>query len=227
MGLVNLSDIQNDVWFLTNTGSADYSTDDVNAQINKYLDILVSEIMSKMDDWEFRGEIATADLSAGKYEYAFPSDILKIKRLEVMDSDGDYYPASRTDAAVWANDFDTLLDDQAESRPLYDLLDNSLFIIPKPDTNRTKGLRLWYDKAAISLTASADTPPIRKEFNYLLSYGATLEWLKKYGTDNAKYQRIYTDYLAGVEKMKNFYAKRNTDNMDRVVSKEEMYNDEY
>ena len=227
MALANLSDIQNDVWFQTNTGSATYSVDDVNKQINKYLGILITEVMSQMDDWEFTGEIATADLSANQYEYPFPSDILKIKRLEVKDSNGNYYTASRTDAAVWANDFETLLDDQPSSRPLYDLLENSLIIIPKPTTDITKGLRLWYEKAAVALTASADTTPFRQEFNYLLSYGATLEWLKKYGTDEIKYKRIYTDYIRGVEKLKNFYAKRNVDNIDRIVSKEEMYNDEY
>jgi len=223
-----------DIDFLCNTNSATFTIADKTRAVNNWQGYIVAEVIDAQDDWDFKGEIATAALSGNQQEYTFPtaanSGILKIKRIEVdIDSEGKYTPAERIDINEYR---DVNMGNTAEinkyfvaSDPKYALFDNSFFVFPVPEDDVTDGIKIWYTENVTQFTATAAKntaePPFPRPFHRILSLGPTLDFARKnqmdklisfcerelYGTTSTRQGRV-----GGLmSKMRKFFSTRSAD----------------
>lgn len=229
--------IVQDIDFHCHTNSATYSLANKARNINNWYDLCAEEIVDAMDEWDFQGEIATANLSANQQEYRWPSDIIKPKRVEVdYDGDGEYVVAKPLDISTIEASVATsaeINDMYDEDAPFYALFDDSLFLLPVPDTDRTSGLKIWYLKNVPSFSAMASwsalsnsatfvgnsgEPNFHKSFHRILSLGPTLDYARRWKIkeiiDYAT-KELYGDIatrsgkIGGlIDKMKRFYSTR-------------------
>jgi hypothetical protein len=172
--------------FLTNTNSTTYSDADTLANLNAQHDVFVDDILQSMDDWDFQAETATASLVAGQQEYTLPSDIIKLKRIEVSYDGTNWYTATPMDINEKSDDTSTtsIANDFSTAKPYYDLMDGSLFLYPIPSANVTAGLKIWYEKNVTALSGASDTPSILRSFHKGLAYGAAEDYFDKYSETN-------------------------------------------
>jgi hypothetical protein len=175
-----------------------------------------------MDDWDFQGEIATSSLVANQQEYVFPSDILKIKRIEITYDGTTWYEARPEDVNEQEYDSGSVArinDNYDQSEPKYDLMDNSLFIKPVPTTAVTSGLKIWYEKLVTQLSADTDEPVIPRPFHKGLCYGAAKDYfeknLEKEGM-TSKLNNANQNLENIITRMKAFYRKKDQDRQYNV-----------
>lgn len=208
--------------YITNSTSTTYTDADINGAINVYYDLFCTEILESMDDWDFQGEIATSSLVANQQEYVFPSDILKIKRIEITYDGTTWYEARPEDVNEQEYDSGSVArinDNYDQSEPKYDLMDNSLFIKPVPTTAVTSGLKIWYEKLVTQLSADTDEPVIPRPFHKGLCYGAAKDYfeknLEKEGM-TSKLNNANQNLENIITRMKAFYRKKDQDRQYNV-----------
>lgn len=213
--------LRNFTRFLTNTNSTTYTDADLDASINSYYHQFVNYILEAMDDWDFQGESATTDLVASQQEYIFPSDILKIKRVEVTYDGTNWFKANFFDINERTKPLDStsVSQDFETTSPYVDLYDNSVFLYPVPTSAVTGGLKIWYEKEATELSSATDEPVIAEAYQKGLCYGASKDYFEKFQEKQGylnKARGASNNLEKIVNDMKNFYRKKNQDR-DYVV----------
>ena len=180
------------------------------------MDLFTTEILDSMDEWDFQGEIATSDLVANQQEYTFPTDILKIKRIEVSYDGTTWKEASPMDVNErgGANDTTTIGQDFISSSPFYDLMDTGLMLYPIPSANVTGGIKIWYEKLQAYLSADTDEPNFARPFHKGLCYGASKDYFEDYLEKEGFKDKMITatqNMQEVIARMKAFYRRRNQD----------------
>jgi len=165
-----------------------------------------------MDGWDFEGETATASLVASQQEYVFPSDILKIKRIEITYDGTNWYKVKFFDV----NDIDSATDTTTISSnfqttaPYADIHDSSVFLYPIPTANSTNGLKIWYENEVTELSADTDEPTIPEAYQKGLCYGAATDYFDK-EMDTRKSSYMEKKMEKDLFRMKDFVNRRNQD----------------
>jgi hypothetical protein len=213
--------LRNFTRFLTNTNTTTYTNEDLDAAINMYYRSFVQDIIDAMDDWDFQGEVATADLVAGQQEYVFPTDCLKIKRAELTYDGTNWSKVNFLDINEISSATDTtsISRNFTKTEPYADLHDNSLFLYPIPDANSAAGLKIWYEKKATDLSAVTDEPLLVEAYQKGLCYGAAKDYFEKYievGKNYNKRNLMASNLNEIREEMKNFYRKKIQDRTYRI-----------
>jgi hypothetical protein len=208
--------IANQARFLTNTNTTTYTAADLYASINTYYHYFVNEILEAMDGWDFQGEIATTDLVASQQEYVFPTDILKVKRVEITYDGTNWYNAEPFDINMRAKATDTtsITNDFSTNKPYFDCFENSMFLYPIPDAAVTSGLKIWYEKEATELSGATDEPVFAEAYHKGLSYGAAKDWFQKYSEVPANFKKAQTmsaEMQNSINRMKVFYNRKTQD----------------
>jgi hypothetical protein len=205
----------------SNSNTANYSNADLDASVNAYYDLFVGEILKSMDDWDFQGEVATASLVANQQEYVFPSDILRIKRIEVTYDGTNWKYIDRFDIndRTEATDTTSIANDFTSNEPKADIHDNSIFLYPIPSSNVTNGLKIWYEKNPTVLTNATDEPVFARPYHIGLAYGAAKDWLEQYPSKEnvTRLTTATTNLEKTIARMKEFYQKKNQDR-DYIVT---------
>lgn len=205
----------------SNSNTSNYSNADLDASINAYYDVFVTEILKSMDDWDFNGEIATTSMVAGQQEYTFPSDILKVKSIEVTYDGVNWRKATKFDIneKSTANNTASITRDFTVDEPYVDIHDDGIFLFPVPSANSTNGIKIYYEKLPTQLSAVTDEPTIPRPFHIGLAYGAAKDWLEQFPSkENATRLSTATNNLnITLARTKDFFTKRDQDR-DYVVS---------
>lgn len=202
--------------YLTNTDTITFTNAELDASLNMYLDIFTTEILDSMDEWDFQAEISTTNLVANQQEYVFPSDILKIKRIEITYDGSNWYECNPMDVneRSSANDSTSINNEFSTNEPYYDLMDSSIFLFPVPTSNVTAGLKIWYEKLQTQLSNDTDEPNIVRSFHKGLCYGASKDYFEKnleIEGNARKQQNAELQLEKIIERMKQFYRRRNQD----------------
>lgn len=214
--------------YITNTNSTTYADADLDAAINSYYDLFVTEIIGAMDEWDFQADIATTDLVNGQQEYVLPTDILKIKKVEISYDGTTWYSVRPKDVNEKANpnDTTTVAADFVQSDPFCDFMDNSLFLYPIPNQNVTGGLKIYYEKVKTDLSGATDSPAFVQPFHKGLAYGAAKDFFEKYiekGDNKTKLISAEQNLLGYIERMKAFYRRRNQDRQYQIDTNDTDY----
>jgi hypothetical protein len=201
--------LRNFTRFLTNTNTTTYSNADLDASLNTYYHYFVNEILGAMDSWDFQGEIATADLVASQQEYVLPTDILKIKRVEISYDGTNWYMAEPFDINMRgrATDTTSIAADFSKSKPYFDAYDNSVFLYPIPDTAVTAGLKVWYEKEPTELSSATSEPSFLEAYHKGLAFGAAKDFFYKYGKYNDA-NAMDNELSRHINRAKDFYNRK-------------------
>lgn len=233
---MQLSVLRDQTRYLTSTTSGNYSDNDLNVNLTRAAHLLATEIMDAMGNWDFQGDIATANLVANQREYPFPSDLLVIKRIEIYLSN-EWRVATLFDVSECSYKISTeadITEHFTNEAPYVDLHDDSLFFYSGTIAEKIAGIKIWYTREIVgkdsngtviaSFTADADTPNIAEAFQRGLIYSAALDFFTKFGMGpdgdrmEAKLEKV-------IARMKIFYNRRAHD--EKVVIKSAMSFEDY
>jgi hypothetical protein len=174
-----------------------------------------------MDGWDFQGETATTNLVANQQEYSLPSDILKIKRMEITYDGTNWYNVMPFDVNMRGASTDTtsIARDFNKNEPLFDLMEDSVFLYPIPDTAVVGGLKIWYENIATELSSATDEPVFADAYHKGLAYGAAKDYFQKYAEiegNVSKAKLMEQEMNAYISRMKIFYNKKTQDDIYSV-----------
>ena len=216
---MQLSDLQTQVRFLSNTDSTSYTNDQINANLTRWAHLLTTEILDSQDEWDFQGEISTANLVANQREYVFPTDILKIKKVELKLDGTNWYQANvvnKSDISTPYNETD-IIQNFTNDKPYVTFYNGSMFIWSGTISNVTDGIRIFYSEEVVgkdtdgaditSFSTATDKPNIAEAYQRGMILGATKDFAQKYQQWNL-YRSAGNELTELIERMKKFYGDR-------------------
>jgi len=159
--------------------------------------------------------MATADIVNNQRDYTLPSDALRIRQVEVMQSNGDYTTVE------FMPENSGVLYTQKEQEDAgvpthYRLVGGSVILYPKPNTSvltATDGLRVTTDREVDAFVVGDTTqePGLAKEFHPILYYGPCLEWATVKQSEGVKELclRMLGGFSGLMDLLSDFYGSRN------------------
>lgn len=207
---MTLSNLQADVrYILGDLSSTNFSDTDLNRSLNKYLHQATAVAISASGVWDVSGEISTADIVKDQREYAFPTNLIRLIKIEanLPNSTNTWTTLNVVDKRGLdiSNNLDTA--DESESMYTVYLLDKSLFFPNPPKNNVTAGLKVFFSKEATELSGSSDEPTLAEHLHSYLIYGACIDYSFRTGND-ADWSK-YTNLLFKKEnEIKEYYTNR-------------------
>jgi len=191
--------------------------------INSAYEKVITSVLSAMDGWDFDDSnydnfpIATTPMVASQRQYSFPSNILKIKRVDFSYDGTNYYRAEAFDIGEYGEGVgnDTNVDANfSKDKPKYDFKYGGIFIYPLASaTDITNGaeIRVEYTRDVDVFTVSDTTqqPGIDRPFHQLIPKYASLEWGMSKGLKNKNDLAVLVqdDEL----RLKKFYGSKQLD----------------
>jgi len=217
---MTLSDLKDDVYFLTGTDSNSCSDSDLEQNLNRWYRIAANWIWDATGTWEYDDTsktdlpVATADLSQDKDVYELHQDTQRIIEVEIKDS-GDWYDLDEIDKSQMDVAPSEYYDDNG-TPVAYDTLADTIVLYPTPDETVSNGLRVHVSREVDSLADSADVPGFNEQFHRILSLGAALDWAIAYGDGHKEVdirRQLFGDQtVPGMRKeLEKFYGRRNRD----------------
>jgi len=163
---MTITDIVNKTYFLTNTNSTSFPAADMLIAINNAYERVVSLIMQVDGRWEWDDDnqtnlpIATTTLVAAQQDYTLSVNHLDIKRVEVLDSSGNYVhltPINESDLrGVALTEFM-----ETDGMPVYyDKVGSSIMLYPAPATGSVTlaaGLKVYFSRPPLLFSAAEVT----------------------------------------------------------------------
>lgn len=215
--------LMQDARFWTATNSTSYSDNDLKRNLNRWYHELVTDAILSMDAWDFQGDIATASTVANQQEYTFPTNLLKIKRIEVT-YDGSTWvrvlPMDVQDPLTPIGNQADVNNNFSTSNPFYDTHDDSIFLYPIPTSAVSAGLKIWYEKEVTELSAVDDEPALPENFHRLISIGAAYDYSILKGLPVAN--QLLQNLELGRARLRQFFGTRAQDT--RIVFKSKPVN---
>ena len=218
----NMQGLLQDVDFLARSTSASYPVNDKTRNINQAYQKAVSLIWESADDWQYDDSNATdlpktlTNLTHNTASYAVPSTSQKIHRIEIKDSQGEWYKLNPIDY----KDLDVALDEfySEANRPIhYDLVGNYVTLYPAPSsayTTLASGMcmRVSRDVTLFPTSATTAVPGFAPNFHRYLSVCAALDFVP----DNQDRQLLVGMKTQIEADIKRFYSSRGTERRPQI-----------
>src|SRR3990167_6492362 len=184
---------------------------DIVVSLNRWVHRVSTWIWQASGTWEFDDTnqadlpVATTTLVNNQQDYALPATTFKILRVQINDSGGNWTKLDPIDQS----EVGSALDEYYETAGIpkkYDIIGNSVFLYPKPDTAQvtaSAGLKIWLAREATEFSApasytTADTtqPGFDEPFHDIIILGAAYDWCITNGPeDRAKRYREEIELL--------------------------------
>lgn len=208
--------------YLDESSQADWTDTEVTREINaKYMEVYTA-VISVYE--EYYSDRSTADSVADQQEYALPSDVYKLRRVEIK-----YNPSNSNDLFRRAKpiSIDSVNRDLGNSslgitvyrNPAYYVRGNIIGFIPVPTESGDENIVLWYIKQVPELSATTDTIdiPFPDRYGQLISLGAAAVLLRKGQQEEVVASKYFSDFEDGIEKMKLELEDRVADDVKMIV----------
>lgn len=101
--------------------------------------------------------VATRDITADQDRYAFPDGFQRLRKLELVRSDGRTVPIQRFERHEEVNLSSANTTDGDQFNPTWRPLGNGFVLEPTPSTTVTNGLRMEYEGLPALLSSDGDT----------------------------------------------------------------------
>lgn len=206
-----------DIDFLVKTNSVSFPVAQKLRIINKVNYDVTTDILRYQSNWEFDDTnesdfpIATRSLVASQKDYDLPSTMVKLLRVEVKDSGGNYqrvYQFDETQVDQALSEFE-----KTDGLPrYYREIGNSIELYPAPasaDVTISEGLKCYYQRVIQDFTnADADLEPgFAKQFHPILSVGTAYEYAQINQLPVTPVLKAKLDELR--EGLREYYSSRN------------------
>lgn len=189
---------------------------------NRALDSVSVIAMSSDDRWQYDDTnytdypIATTATVLNQHDYVLSASHLRITRVELKDSTGNWKVLTPIDLADIPNARDEFMETSGIPQ-YYDKMANSLFLYPAPDYSQSDSIRVYFQREP-SYFLSTDTtkePGFASIFHRLISLKACID----YATANNLTDKITilnTKIKEQEEEIKTFFGRRNRDEKLRI-----------
>lgn len=212
---MTVSDLYDDIDFLSDSNSISYPVAQKLRNMNIVYQQMAPAIWEVYDGWEYDDSnatdlpIATTNLQDGQQDYTIPTDMQRVKRVEVLDGSGNYVLLKQMDVGDFPVATTEFLG--GGGTPLYyDIVGRSIMLFPTPSVGyvtMSAGLKVYFDRDVEALTSTSDTPGLPQAFHRILSLSAALDYVKN-DSDRIKLASEKRDLWS---RMISFYSKRNVD----------------
>lgn len=208
-----------DITFLTNVDLNKYPIADRTRNVNSWSAKIWTWIFAVYGGWQFDdaatpGSLpaSTINLVSGTANYALPSDILTVRKIEVLQSDGETWkrlaplPLERI-----GNEGEFL---STNGTPFYYRLTGEVTkLYPAPNYSGDNYLKVFFDRGMTAFAAdnTTETPGFASIFHRALSTGASLDYAVANGV-TSKIVTLGNEMKDYESRIKNFYRKRFIDN---------------
>jgi len=227
---MTLGDLIKDVYFLTNTNSSSYPTEDLIRNINRHYDDVVTLIWENVDDWNFDSStastlpIAYCDLVDGEQVYPLPTTARKIERVEVKAKNGNWVLLKPIDDTQ----IKTAIPEYSKTPGLpsqYTLIGENIYLFPPPSGDQVElkeGIRVYLARSVEPLVDETDVPGFASEFHRILSLGAAQDFCiaHELASKEADLRREKERLML---QLISFYSKRHKATTNRIVPRREVY----
>jgi hypothetical protein len=202
------SGIVQDINFLAGSSNDTYKIADKTRNVNEHLREVAFHIWKNAADWDFDDSnqtdapCATTTLVDEQQDYSLPTTALDIRRVEVMNSSGNYEIVAPFDESQIT---ETALSEYYETSGMpiyYRLQGQSIFLYPKPSASLVTvadGLKIYTSREVhpFTITDTSAVPGFHEDFHRVLSYGAALDYvIAKQITDKVTYlTREHAKYM--------------------------------
>lgn len=223
-----------DIDFLLGTDSTQYSLADKLRNINMNFYDVVTDIIRYNSNWEWDDTnktdfpIGTATLVASQRDYGLPSNFLKLLRVEVKDSAGNYQKVTQIDEQQIGVGLTEFM--KGDGLPLYYReVGNSIELYPSAaatSTTLTAGLKVYYTRTQTEFTNAdaAVSPGFAANFHRVLSLGAAYDYASVKMTSNPTLINSLKGRLDKMkEDIKQFYSSRNREVRPKLIPKRKNY----
>lgn len=181
---------------------------------------VVTDIIRYNSNWEWDDTnktdfpIGTATLVASQRDYALPSNFLKLLRVEVKDSAGNYQKLQQFDENQIEQGLTSFM--AGDGMPLYYReIGNSIELYPSASatsTTLTAGLKIYYQRTQTEFT-NADasvSPGMPANFHRILSLGASYDYaISKMSNNTNLITSLKNQIDVMRESLKEYYSSRN------------------
>lgn len=238
-----ISTLDNYIDDFAGTDTTSFSDADKHAAQTRWAHTITEEVIDAQGDWDFQGETATANLVANQREYAFPTDILKIKRIDLKLDGTNWTPVHWLDESEIPNSAASesdITENFNNSNPYITLYDKSFFVWSGTITSVTGGIKIWYSEEIVgvddsgddisSFTADTDSSNLAEFAQMGLVFGPILDWCENRnpGLANRMNIRLYghsagrpanNDEVGGlIGRIRTFYSQRVPDKKVAITS---------
>lgn len=224
-----------DVKFLTGTPD-DFSAALIKRYINEGYKYAAMVVLSAMDQWDFQGQISTANLVANQREYVFPSNLLRITRIEAKFDGTNWVKLQKLQENTARMPLSSETDitnsfSSVSGGAFFKDFDRSFWIYSGTISSVTSGLKVWYQEDITELSSDADVPVLEPAFHRALSLYAAKVWAAKH-EDTRLLNSIREElgerqmngmYTGMLGKMQEYYAKRESEAAPRMKARREKF----
>lgn len=216
-GITEAPSLMEDIDFLVGSNDVSFPLKDKLRLINKQNYDVTSDILRYQSNWEFDDTnktdfpIATTNLVGSQRDYSLPSTLVKLVRVEVKDSAGNFQRVYQFDETQVDQALTTFMGSDGLPR-YYREIGNSIELYPSPNsasTTLTAGLKCYFQRVITDFT-SADAsvePGFSKQFHPILSFGAAYEYALINQLPVAVALKVKLDELR--EGLREYYSSRN------------------
>jgi len=187
-------------------------------------------IFSATGNWQYDDSnftdlpMATTDLVSGTARYALPSEALTIQRVELMDSNGEWYELKPLTKEMIGMAVDEFLEEDAQPE-YYTLVNNTIELFAAPNYNSTNGLKVYFDREISSFATSdtTKTPGFASPYHQLLPIKMAISWYGVKQPQSATLQVLKLDEQRLEAELKQYYGMRFKDLKPRISRMRESF----
>jgi len=161
--------------------------------------------------------IATTNLVSGQARYALPDEALTVQRIEVKDSNGDWYKLQAITKEEIGSGVDEYFDEAGTPRQ-YTLVNGTIELFPASNYNSANGLKVYYDRASSDFltTDTTKTPGFCPVYHALLPIKMSIDWLQIKQPSSISLQYLLKDEAKLEKELIHFYGSRFKDKKPRI-----------
>lgn len=211
---MNVTELDADVDFLCGSTSATYSPTNKRRNMNIAYRDVARLIWESDGGWTYDDSnatdlpIATTTLVDAQRDYSMPTDAMRVRRLEVLDSAGNYIKLRPLDMNEVQTGMDEFLGGENGLPLFYELVGRSILLYPTPasgDVTLAAGLKIYTDRDVTDLAVTATTtePGFASPFHRILSYAAAIDFSR----DDKERQFLMVQKDRLEQGMIRFYSK--------------------
>lgn len=209
--------------YLDETTAADWTDAELNRLINQRYHRVYSAVVEVYEDYKITTSFAS--LVADQQEYTLPTDLFKLRRVEInYDTDNTNStfqkatPVTSLDA-IRTRLAETNISSSFLRNPTYYITGTSIGFLPIPTTSETNGIKYWYIPTLSDLSADASTIdiPYPERYWHLIAEGATSD-AYRFGEQNpSEADKFDQKFVAGVLLMQQELEDRVADDSKFVI----------
>jgi hypothetical protein len=225
---MTIGDIQQKIYTLTKSSSSDFTNAEMLVAINNAYERVTSLILQSDGRWQFDDSnrsdfpIATANLVSAQNDYELAVAHLRIARVELKNSEGNWYQLQPMDPKDFEGESITELSEESGAPKYYDKLGASIVLYPTPNYSSTNGLKIYYQRgpelfSASDLTTGEAVPGFNSLYHSLLALWPSYEYASANVMRNAG--ALMQDINRLEDQLKKDYARRDKDERHQITFK--------